>query len=247
MTTKRKYEIIPMRDKSDAYTIKKDLIFDLPMRIGIVGKSQLSGKTTILGNLLCFKDFYFNDFKGKNIYIVSPSIKTEKYKMIIKYNKIPDDNLFKEYDDELLQELYLLLQDEYDEAIDDKIKPDQKIIIFDDIGWDGSLKKKQFGIVDKLFCNGRHFNISTVCLVQKYTQLSCTIRENLTGLIVFASSYAQLEHIINEHNTSSKKKFFIKAFQNATKERHSFFVVNYTNPIGSRYIKNFTDVIKIDD
>jgi hypothetical protein len=37
-------EIYKVIDKADNYYTKKDLIFDLPLRIGIIGASQRSGK-----------------------------------------------------------------------------------------------------------------------------------------------------------------------------------------------------------
>ena len=43
-------QILKIRDKTDSYYTKLKDIFDLPMRLVIVGKSQLSGKSTIILN-----------------------------------------------------------------------------------------------------------------------------------------------------------------------------------------------------
>ena len=46
-----KFDILRVKDKSDSYYTKMERIFDLPMRLIIVGKSQLSGKSTVILNL----------------------------------------------------------------------------------------------------------------------------------------------------------------------------------------------------
>jgi len=86
-----KLNILPIIDKSDSYNIKKDIICDVPFKIAVCGRSQLSGKTTIALNLVARDEYYSKDFKGDNIYIVSPSLETPKLKKLIKYKKIPDE------------------------------------------------------------------------------------------------------------------------------------------------------------
>ena len=110
--------IYKVKDEADKYYTKKDLIFDIPFRLLIVGKSQLSGKSNILVNLLLRDEFYNKDFNGENIFLVSPSIKNdEKIKKIIKIKEIPEENLFTEYDEDVLKELYKMLEEEYEEAV----------------------------------------------------------------------------------------------------------------------------------
>ena len=62
-----------MKDNTDSYTIKKNKLFDLPMRLLLIGKSG-NGKSSFLGNLLLRKDMYRNDFKPENIYIFTDYI-----------------------------------------------------------------------------------------------------------------------------------------------------------------------------
>ena len=48
----KKFEILKVRDPSDKNHIKVDILADLPFKLAIVGKSQVSlGKTTIILNL----------------------------------------------------------------------------------------------------------------------------------------------------------------------------------------------------
>jgi len=223
-------EIYKVIDKADNYYTKKDLIFDLPLRIGIIGASQRSGKSSIIVNLVCRDEFYNKDFKGENIYIISPSIENDlKLKKMIEVKDIPDHNLFTEYDEGVLEELYNMLAEDYKNSVESGEIPTNKLIIFDDMSYSGALKNKTHGIIAKLFCNGRHILISTLLTSQKYSDLLTTCRENLNGAILFSCSNKQLDLIEQDHNFLKNKKIFNDMFRDATKEKHSFFVVNYTN------------------
>ena len=109
-----KYSIYKVIDKAESYYTKKDIIFDLPMRLLIVGKSQFSGKSNLLVNLMCRDEFYNKDYAGEDIYIVSPSIYSDaKLEKLVKVKNIPETNLMEEYDEEILIALYDLLEQEY--------------------------------------------------------------------------------------------------------------------------------------
>jgi hypothetical protein len=236
--------IYKVKDEAETYYTKKDLIFDVPFRLLIVGKSQLSGKSNILVNLLLRDEFYNKDFDGENIFLVSPSITNdEKLKKIIKVKEIPDENLFLEYDEDVLKQLYQMLQDEYEEAKEAGEKPQNKLIIFDDMSYNGALKAKQHGIINKIFSNGRHINLSIITTAQKYSDLLTSSRENANGAIFFNCSNKQLELIEADHNYLGSKKEFMNMFRKVMNEKHSFLVVNYTNPKEQRYLDKNFDVI----
>jgi hypothetical protein len=236
--------IYKVKDEAETYYTNKDLIFDVPFRLLIVGKSQLSGKSNILVNLLLRDEFYNKDFDGENIFLVSPSITNdEKLKKIIKVKEIPDENLFLEYDEDVLKQLYQMLQDEYEEAKEAGEKPQNKLIIFDDMSYNGALKAKQHGIINKIFSNGRHINLSIITTAQKYSDLLTSSRENANGAIFFNCSNKQLKLIEADHNYLGSKKEFMNMFRKVMNETHSFLVVNYTNPKEQRYLDKNFDVI----
>ena len=83
-----------IHDPTDKFSTSKKKIFDLPLRLLIVGKTG-SGKTSGLVSLLTQKNFYLNDFKGYNIYIFSPMINDYKMEKLIKMKKIPDINVYR--------------------------------------------------------------------------------------------------------------------------------------------------------
>jgi hypothetical protein len=228
-----KYEILKVRDKCDNYYTQVPGLFDVPFRILINGKSQLSGKTTIILNLLANPDFgYDKMFKGDNIYIVSNNKLDNKLKMLADRLEIPDDQCT-EYDEDYLERLYEQLENEFMEETEGGGRPLNRLIIFDDCGYSNSLKNKQAGIISRLICNGRHINLSQIFTSQKYTQCSTTLRTNITGAILFGTSMKEVDLISEDMNYFNEKKTFINMFREATKNPRSFLVVNYSKGLSA--------------
>jgi hypothetical protein len=243
----KKFKIHPVIDNAENYYTKKDKIFDLPFRLNIIGKSQFSGKSNLIVNLLLKSEYYLNDFEGDNIYIISPSITTDnKLKLLIQVKEIPEENLLNDFDEDVLEQLYNNIQEDYEEFVDKGERPPNVLILFDDISFRGSLKTQR-GIVSKLYCNGRHLNVSTILTTQKYTDINTTCRENNTGCILFSCSDRQLETVITDHNRLDNKKQFKKMFRKTTEEPYSFMVINYTNGFDEMYLNKHFEKIEYDD
>ena len=244
----KKIEILKVKDDAERYYTKKKQIFDLPMKLAIIGASQRSGKTNWIINALGRDKLYGKDFKPENIYIFSPSLKSNKWQRFIEAKEIPEENLFDSLNEGELEALYEDVESEYYEAIDDKKRPANKIVIFDDLGFGGALRgKSKFSIIDKLVMNGRHFNLSSAFLVQSYKQLTPDVRGNISGLVVFNLSTRELESIVHEHNYLESSKAFMKMFRATTKKKHSNFIINYSNDPANLYMdKNFLPVKMIE-
>ena len=152
-----------MKDSNEKYYKKKGDLFDMSFRLLIIGKSFLSGKGNFIGNLLLQDDnrLYRNEFDGSNIYIFSGSL-DNKMKTLIEEKEIPSENVFTTFDEEVLEALYELIKEEFDEAVENKEKPEHKLIIFDDMSFGGNLKATQNGAISKIFCNGRHILLSVI-------------------------------------------------------------------------------------
>ena len=237
--------MLPMRDSLASYKTAKPTLFDIPFRLLVIGRSLLSGKSTVIGNLLLRpfdatdvdgQEMYRNDFEGKNIYIVNPSLHyDDKFAAIIKAKAIPDSNIFTSYDEDELTMLYERLAERYeDEKASGKVT--NKLIVLDDCAFDGSLKAHNNGIVARMFCNGRHIGLSVIVTAQKYSQVATVARENASGLILFESSAKQRELISDDH--AIVKKDFDRMYREATKDKHSFLCINYSNPIESRFMNS---------
>jgi len=195
--------IYRVKDSKEKHYTDKGLLFNLPFKLLMIGKSQFSGKSSCIVNLLLQEDsrLYKKEFDGDNIYIFSGSLKTDnKIKTIIKQFDIPESNLFTEYSEEALDAIYELTEEDYEEAISNKEKPKNTLIILDDMAFGGDLKKKNSGAINRVFCNGRHINMSIIATAQKYSQLHTTQRENCSGVILWECSQKQLDLIADDHN-----------------------------------------------
>jgi len=207
-------------------------LFDSPFKILINGKSQLSGKTTLILNMLMNPEFGYNKmFEGENIYIISDNKLDNKIKILMEYKDIPAENHFP-YDEQTLEMLYENLEEEAIIEMDENGKITPKLLIFDDVGASGNLKNKNFGIITKLAAVGRHINCSQIYTSQRFSMISTQLRSNLTGAILFNTSMKELELISDDFNYKSTKKSFIEMFRRETDKPRSFLVVNFTNPGG---------------
>tara|TARA_R100000541_G_scaffold30740_2_gene39668 strand:+ start:259 stop:984 length:726 start_codon:yes stop_codon:yes gene_type:complete len=223
-------KILRVKDASDKFH-KSMPTFDLPFKILINGKSQMSGKTTVVLNLLMNPEFGYDKlFLGENIYIISDNKLDLKLKLLQDFKSIPDANIMS-YDESTLEVLYEHLEELFIEERDDK-NIQNRVIIFDDVGYSGNLKSKEFGIISKLVANGRHLNLSQIYTSQRFTMVSTTVRANITGAILFSTSARELELISDDFNYLENRKEFVKMFRKYTANPRSFLVVNFTNKDG---------------
>jgi len=217
-----KYSIYKVRDKTDKNHVKHP-IFDLPFKLAIVGKSQISlGKTSIIMNMLLRDEFYKKHFSGENIFIISNNDLDNKLKILKKEKDIPDEN-FMAYDEQTLEELYDMIEEEFQE----EEPKQQRLIIFDDVAYSGDLKSKESGILSKITMNGRHAGLSSIFTTQKYSLLGTNIRSQLTGALLGSASSKEIELIETDLNFINKKDF-IKMYRENTKGRN-FLCVNFSN------------------
>ena len=247
--TKNKKNLKPLKvkDKTDSYVTKIPLLFDLPMRLLINGRSG-SGKSNMLVNLLLNDNYpYKRLFKGDNIYLFSPTVKGDKkLEIIAEELEIDDSNCFDELDDELLDDLYDNLVDDYKEKISNNETPENKLIIIDDFSSSGAMSQKRFNSVGKLFCNSRKFLCSIVVLQQSYLHTNKTIRENASGLILFNTSQKALETVEGDHNYLKSKKQFLKMFRSEVQEARDFLVINFSNDHKNLYLNDCFEPINTE-
>ena len=233
----KSYDILKVRDKTDNYHTPIDNLFDISFRLLINGKSQLSGKTTIILNLLLNENFPYHDkFDGDDIMVVSNNALDNKLDMMCKKLDIPDGNRM-EFDEDALQIIYENWEEEFHEETMDGGKPSNKLIIFDDCGYSGSLKNyKKENIMDKLVCNGRHAGISQIYSSQRFSQVSTCLRTNLTAAILFNTSAKELSLISEDMSFMEKPRDFDRMFREHTKQPRSFLCVNFSNPPNKMYM-----------
>lgn len=240
-----KYPILKVRDKADNFHKKVDDLFDTPFKLLLSSKSQHGmGKTSLIVNFLLNPKFPYRDiFEGDNIYIISNNELDNKLDTLSKALDIPEENR-QEFDSDYLEVLYQQLEDEFKEAVADKTEIPSFLIIFDDVAFDGALANRSVkeNIINKLVCNGRHANISTIFSVQKYSQANCTVRSQLTGAIFGKTSSKEIDLISTDLNFYNTKQKFTNMFRDNTKGKRDFFVVNFTNDDSMYQDKNFNSI-----
>lgn len=243
----KKLKLYKMIDKTDSNTTEKDLIDNLAFRTILSGRSGL-GKTSIIGGLLLLPNFYKNDFLGERIFLFSPM--KNDYKMSVIAGEdgkdIPADNIFTEYDDDVLNALYDSLVDEYEENLEDGVKDKKKLnslIVIDDMSFDGSLKSGSYNAINRVFMNGRKHLISIIISSQKYSQISTGQRSNATSIFFYNSSMKERELFEADNNYLQSKKQFFKMLDDNLKNKRDFIYVNYSNEKDKFYLDKDFNVI----
>ena len=234
-------KVLKVVDVADKFHVKHK-IFDLPFRLLLNSKSQIGmGKTTLILNLLLNPEMgYSKYFKGDNIYIVSNNKLDNKLKMLAEYKEIPESNIMS-YDEGTLMALYDQLEEDF---LQDKAEGEfhHRLIIMDDVGYSGSLKNKQSGVISKLISNGRHLGLSQIYTTQRFTMCSSTMKSNVTAACFGNTSMAELEQIAESFNYLNSKKDFIKLFRKYTDEPRSFLCVNFSSSDGIYQDKEFKTI-----
>lgn len=241
------FEVNKMRDDFDKIKTTHKSLFDLPMKGLIISKSQIGmGKSNLIGNFLLKDDGYKHIFEPDNIYIINPSAEIDKkFEVIIEELDIPRDNVFTEFSNQVLDSIYEMLEEEGKEELKEKKTIAPKLVIMDDCSFGGGLKSKKNGSLSRLFCNGRHLNISIILTSQKYTDIANVCRENCTFVIAGGCSQKQLDHISDDHNILPNKKHFCQMFRKATEEPYSFLAINYNNKATERFLDKDFNVIDV--
>ena len=229
-------KVLKMKDKSDDFVIHKKDIDNVPFRSIICAKSGL-GKTSLIASILCLPEFYSNDFKGENIYIFSPMKNDFKMQKIVEFKQIPKENIFTEYDDSILNNIYDELVDEFEIDIADKKKPKNCLILLDDISFSGALKKGTYNAINRVFMNGRKQSISIIITSQKYSQISTGQRSNASSVFFYNSSMREKELFEADNNYLENKKLFFKMMGENLKSKRDFIYVDYS-------VENVKDMYK---
>lgn len=233
MNGKKNLTVRVIKDKGDNNIVRfnKDgerLLLSQPMRLCIVGKTG-AGKTNMLVQLLTEKKYFGDTYIGRNMYIFSPMVNDFKMEYLVEKKKIPDMNIYTEFDNGILGALYDKLTEEYESEMFIHKKVTPKIIIFDDLSFSGALKKGLYNNVNRIFMNGRKHMISTIITSQHYTHISSSARSNSSGLILYNMSDRQLDTISDENNYLRNKKSFKFMVREHLKEARDFIMVNYDN------------------
>ena len=168
-------KILRCKDAKENHYTKKGLLFDLPMRILCVGKSQFSGKSSFLLNILCQDDdrLYKKNFEGDNIYIFSGSLSSDnKIKNILNKESILNNlkneinNLSKKCNIDNILNTRIFLTNKEKEYLNDRLKIEDNALKFHFQGKDFNIECKDrdntLNIVMNEFSSNLYFNKNNI-------------------------------------------------------------------------------------
>jgi hypothetical protein len=122
---------------------------------------------------------------------------------------------------------------------------DRVLFIMDDlVGSDLLSKSKDARAFTGLNTRHRHFSASIFMVAQAYKEICKTIRNNMSGLVLFQMPNAkEVEAIYEENAVQLSKPDWLRMYLDATSEPYSFLFINYQRPIGQQcYIRFDTPI-----
>ena len=117
------------------------------------------------------------------------------------------------------------MQDNYKNIEDYNPGKERKIlIVFDDMIADMINNKKLNSIVTELFIRGRKLNICIVFITQSYFKVPKDVRLNSTHFFIMKIlNKRELQQIALNHSSDIDFKYFMKIYNECTKEPYFFF------------------------
>ena len=91
---------------------------DLPFRTIVVGKSQLSGKSTVIMNMILRPEFYAGNWEPEDVYVVSNNKLDNKLAILKQELDVPGSNVMR-YSEDRLQSVYDHIEDMAADAVDE--------------------------------------------------------------------------------------------------------------------------------
>lgn len=231
-----KPRILRMKDKSDDYVIHKNDLDNVPTRLIISGKSGV-GKTNIIASLLLLKENYGGIYKGSNIYIFSPMKNDFKMQKIVDILEVDTNNIYEEYNDEILNNIYDEIVDKFEEKISEKKKPEPSLILLDDITFSG-IAAKRFSAINKVFMNIRKHLGSIYISTQKWSMISTGQRSNASSIIFFNTNQKEKELFESDANYLGSKKAFFKMMEDNLVNKRDFIYVDFSQDEVKNMYKN---------
>ena len=219
--------------------MKENIIPRHPFRCLLSGGSG-SGKTMLCLNLLKRKNFFKNYFDV--IFLFSPTAGKDETQQLL---EIPMSNTCSDLDGEGPTHLEFIFGVQQAEIEKNGISNSDKIlIIFDDII--SSIKFLNSPIYKQVLIQGRHSNISSITLTQKFHSIPRTLRLQMTDVFFFPSSNSEVDRLVSEFTPpGSTKKQFQKLVATATDQQFSFLYINVRSPVSKRFRKNLNVYLKI--
>lgn len=212
---------------------RKNIMLTPPFRLMVVARSQM-GKTTLMIKLMVY--FWVKMFK--KIYIFCPTFhKDTKWSAVNEHVKSGKIKIYNNVDSSVIKKIWSKC-----------VATEPVLFYFDDCTGQPDFKvNNEQGVINQLVCKGNHSGISTVWVIQKFTQCSTTMRANAEGLITFyVQSEDEKKYIYKEFGIGSFKNFKT-IIDESTKTAYHNFYCNRQGPGMPDYYHNFNFIITQPD
>ena len=173
------------------------------------------GKTTLAINLIRNP----LEYVYHHIYVIIPEISLHSIapKDNIFINRIPDDCIYHEYSESVLNELY-------ERLLEHGKNNEFSLLVIDDMG---ALFRKDKGaevVLNRIITKLRHLKVTVMLLAQNIYQLPKRWREGATNLITYNLGKSQMEKIFKEFFDYKEKEF--QQIMKLYKHPHDWLLMN---------------------
>lgn len=165
--------------------------------------------------------------------------------------RIPEECFFSEYDEDTLADIMdqqmaiVKLLKKHDKT---KHLANRILIVFDDLVGSSLFSGKKDNPFKRLNTNHRHYSISMLMVTQAYKEIPKTVRTQFSCVIVFEiANEKELEVIFEENPMNLKRDDWMELYQHATNGDHDFMFINYQKPKRLRIMKNFQQILFVDE
>jgi len=225
-----KLKIIPYKDP-----LKKRFKHPVPKELGLSNTfSQLlvggtgAGKSTIIRNEI--RIINYKNIKKPNRFIFASTWEDDN----TLHGKFYDENVFKEYSDEVFDNLVEMIKDENNKRDKKGKRREQYLIVLDDML--GLIPKS--ASIWKTFVRNRHANLNILISVQQYKSVPPVTRFNSITYIIFSTiNRKELENIDMELNKKYPNDLFKEKFLQKV-QGYDFLFINVPKQL---YLINFKE------
>jgi len=233
---KGKYKIRKLDNQLKPVFHVEPPLFTSPHTIIHVGPKG-KGKTTTIVNMLLNRNMYRKKFNA--VFGFIPTYDSDKKWKKIRFRR---ENLYINAGEPEVQDAIEKVQDGL--ALDDKY---QSLFIFDDKISDRDLfNNDRNNIMNYVYYNLRHLNLSLWVCSQKFTNVPTGLRENIDGIVIYQQdNQRSLHQIWSEFVGDMNFKDFMELYEFCVPDDHSFMFISThkTNMQSGKYSKQF-DIIE---
>ena len=220
-------------------TLKNNkVLFKPPFTCAVVG-AICAGKSSFADSLL--NDHYKNYFD--ELIVLCGTIDSKSSWENINQKKVVFLNAL---DEPSFQEYLQQLEEDQEERKAKGKFPIRVLLVLDDCIFDNFNKNK--GVIEKLFMTCRHYFISIILCLQHSKMILPSIRNQIFYWVLFRLTSNDQKKIAIEHSNLLSTDQFEHMYTDVMMQgKHEFLVIDYKEPLETRFKHRFTKTIDLED